>query len=858
MLQSNFHQDELSIILKNVLNPNKDIRKSSEQQIEQFLDQNFGQFLLELSKKISTETEEKQVRQVTSTIIKNMVNSIKYMNEWFNLPENLKKTIKENVLSTLNSSDVEIRKAAAIALSGICKIEIPRKQWLNIFDILINTSQNNNINVQLASLTTLEYIYEEIKKSDIPNEIVANLLNTYYSLLSKDNNNPQLVINTLNSIHKFLPFISDFVNEKNSKKKFYDLISKFVGDSNEEIRKVSFQIFIDICKNYYESLQDYIDNIFQFTKIIIEKDIESNKILCLDIWVNIGDIEDYRDNILNSAKIKSNNYLQRYFQPLSELCLKYIVTEDYNNDDNDSVSKVSYNLLSIMSKCCSYDFISIILNYIGANVNSNIEKIKYSALYAFKSIICTKHKNEFYPIIKDSLTMISDILLNNAPFHFKLLCAEIIKHITKYFCEELINDVVYFDKMITLYLELFKISTKEILYHILHSLNYLCRKVEWDEAQTNVLSKHINSLKIPILNICSNSNNYDTKNNVLEVAFSLIGCLGEHSALDVKDQMIEIFKILSNMFEKTLEEKNFPNLEICNYYQEYIASSLVGYVICGKADTNTTVILLQNIISSFKKRNSLYEEGITLIGGIAIFTQKYFDAVMQTVSPYLIKGLQSIDSPSLCQNSVVCLSDIIMALGDQNKYVNQFLPIILNILSSDNITQSIKPYCFIILGDVFMNCPNEALNYFDKIMIVIGEAIRLTQIKLNEETDQDTVNYYIDLREKILETIVCIFTEIRTINKTKEFIQFVSPIINYINFIGNDSINSVNIMKEGLFIIGDFCGSYKEDIKPLLDKDLINEMLYKIENDKIESKDNITMDNLEIARKNIEEVILNY
>ena len=50
-------------------------------------------------------------------------------------------------------------------------------------------------------------------------------------------------------------------------------------------------------------------------------------------------------------------------------------------------------------------------------------------------------------------------------------------------------------------------------------------------------------------------------------------------------------------------------------------------------------------------------------------------------------------------------------------------------------------------------CPDEALNYFVKIMIVIGEAIRVTQIKLNEETDQDTVNYYIELRKTILETI---------------------------------------------------------------------------------------------------------
>ncbi len=215
MLQQNSQTDELSIILKNVLNPNQNIRKSSEEQIEQLLNQNFGKFIIELSKKISTESEEKQVRQISATIIKNMVNNIKYIKKWFELSENIKKTIKENVLSSLNSNDIDIRKAAALALAGICKVEIPKKQWLNIFDILMNTSLNSNLNVQLASLTTLEYIYEEIKKVDIPNNIVANLLNMYYSILSKDNINTKLVINTLNSILKFLPFIFDFINDKN-------------------------------------------------------------------------------------------------------------------------------------------------------------------------------------------------------------------------------------------------------------------------------------------------------------------------------------------------------------------------------------------------------------------------------------------------------------------------------------------------------------------------------------------------------------------------------------------------------------------------------------------------------------------
>jgi hypothetical protein len=83
--------DQLSIILKNALNPNQNIRQQSESQITQFLDQNFGLFLVELSKKIATEEEDNQVRQISSTIIKNMINNAKYKEEWFKLDENIKK-----------------------------------------------------------------------------------------------------------------------------------------------------------------------------------------------------------------------------------------------------------------------------------------------------------------------------------------------------------------------------------------------------------------------------------------------------------------------------------------------------------------------------------------------------------------------------------------------------------------------------------------------------------------------------------------------------------------------------------------------------------------------------------------------
>ena len=289
MNQQGAQNDQLTIILESALNNNQHIRKQAEEQINQLVEQNLGQFLIELSKKISFESEKKEVRQISATIIKNMIGNEKYTEAWCELPEETKKIIKDNILSTLASENIDIRKAAALAIAGICKIEIPRKKWLDIFNILSNTSQNNNLYIQLSSLTTLEYIYEEINKGDIPNETVADLLNTYHSLLTKENADPQLSLSTLKSVNKFLPFINDFINDKVSKIKFYDLIEKYVLNSNEKIRETALKIFIDISKIYYDSLQDYIDNIFQFTKVIIEKDIESNKIKSYEQHLLIND-----------------------------------------------------------------------------------------------------------------------------------------------------------------------------------------------------------------------------------------------------------------------------------------------------------------------------------------------------------------------------------------------------------------------------------------------------------------------------------------------------------------------------------------------------------------------------------------
>ena len=858
MEQQSYQEEQLSLFLENALNPDINIRKQAEDKINSICGQNFGGFLLELSKKISTEQEKKMVRQMSAVLIKNMLNREEYSPQWFNLNEEIKSVVKNNILSTLASNDIDIRKSAALTVAGICKLEIPAKQWLNIFDTLSSTSQNQDINIQLSSLTCLEYIFEEIKQSDLPLEISAKLLNTFYSLLNNDKIGDDLAFYSLKAILKFLPFIKEFLKQTEQKDKFYDLINKYVRHKEQNVREVSLKIFIELARLYYDTFENYIEKIYDFSDPIINNDVENNKILCMEIWATLGNEEDYRMNVINQVQKQSLCFVQKYNEQLSKLCLKFIVTEDYYNDEYN-VSFESYYLLSIMSRTCKNDFLKNMINYIASQMNQNqSEKLKYAGLNVFRAIIYTIHKQELYPVVKDSLGMVSQILIENSyPPHFKKLCAFILKAITKNFGEELVSDTIFFNKMIQLFVGLFNNSTKEVLYHLLMALNSLCKSVVWNETdQTNVLSKHMPNLCDKLLPICSNPNLYDKDHNIILITFYLLGTLGERSALDVKDYMTNYFKILTDMFEKTLKVETFPNIELAYNYQEYLTSALSGFLITGKATSFCAENLLKNIIETFKMRKSLYEEGISLIGAICNFIKSGFDKAMDLISPYIIQGLKSTNSFSICKASILCLSDIVLGLGTHNKYIGDFLPLIMNILSDNNIDRDLKSYCFNIISDLFISCQQEIFKYFDNIMNIIKGAMEATKESLSIDTETDTINHFIDLREHILETVSCIFSAIKDISKTKEFIPFVNGIIQYINLVSNDSLCcSFSILTQGLFLIADFCTVYQSDLVPLLNRGHIKNMINKIEKDKNIYKDPKFITGLNWAKNNLNIVL---
>ena len=77
-------QDPLTQILQNALSGNDSLRKEAESQITRLASENLSQFLITISSKISNEQEEKRVRQISATLIKNIISKDEYTQKYLN------------------------------------------------------------------------------------------------------------------------------------------------------------------------------------------------------------------------------------------------------------------------------------------------------------------------------------------------------------------------------------------------------------------------------------------------------------------------------------------------------------------------------------------------------------------------------------------------------------------------------------------------------------------------------------------------------------------------------------------------------------------------------------------------------
>ena len=327
---------------------------------------------------------------------------------------------------------------------------------------------------------------------------------------------------------------------------FYNLLIKHLNTKSIELRNITLSIFLDLAKDYYDSFEYFNDILFDYTYNLVEYDTSTNKLLCIKIWNNLGMNEQ---RLLLSENKNCFYFLQKYYKALTEVCLKYIVTNEYENIDSDNdidnenflvnekknigimnnptgqtLSDCCYYLIRLMSQNCDYDFVEKMINYFNTYQESKDINFRYSAFNIFKAILETKHKKKLYPIICKNLDYIYGLINNSQiPSVLQKLCAKYLRSFSFYFINDIIEDEKIFDQLMNYFMTLIRVSPKVIIYISLGSMNNLCQGVKYNsDDASNKLSKYIKNLIEPLLSFGANIFLYDNKINIPMTSFRCI------------------------------------------------------------------------------------------------------------------------------------------------------------------------------------------------------------------------------------------------------------------------------------------------------------------------------------------------
>ena len=835
-------------------------RQNAEEKIKKLAEENLGQLLIDLSSIMSDKELKSEIRQISFKIFQNILMHPRYYENYLYLSSGIKNKIKDKIFQGFDSEEQNMRISAALAIYAISKIELPRNEFLFIFDIFTENFQKKSVNVQIATIITINFILKDVKNEEIiiSNENLAKLINIYDLILNRNNEreeNIELILDVFKSIKLNLPIIIKYIIASNKTYYFYNLLIKHLNIKSIELRNITLSIFLDLAKDYYYTFEYFNDILFDYTYNLVEYDTSTNKLLCIKIWNNLGMNE--QRFLLNENK-NCFYFLQKYYKALTEVCLKYIVTNEYENIDSDNdidnenflvnekknigimnnptgqtLSDCCYYLIRLMSQNCDYDFVEKMINYFNTYQESKDINFRYSAFNIFKAILETKHKKKLYPIICKNLDYIYGLINNSqVPSVLQKLCAKYLRSFSFYFINDIIEDEKIFDQLMNYFMTLIRVSPKVIIYISLGSMNNLCQGVKYNsDDASNKLSKYIKNLLEPLLSFGANIFLYDNKINIPMTSFRCISTIAEKTPSNCRVPMINTFRIIIEMFHSTLRKKKFKDEKIRLNFQEKIALCLSSFFKSRSVDKKGIELLFQYILKSVRQRNSFYEEGLKLLGDMALFVKIDFIQYFSQFKEYLVQGLKCFKKTSLCKESILCLGNIIQALEKNfNDYIDEYIPIIINIIADNKFDLNLKLECLKIISYIFIFCPKEALKSFDIVMQIIGSGIQALHVKLNCDIDNETQIYFNKLRDCLLDTLSCIFCMIQEIDKTNEFLPFVKPLINFVNFICDDiQVISIHVTKSCVKLIINFCKCYGKDIRNIVNFNLVKILLNKLE-----------------------------
>lgn len=463
---------------------NKAERQQAEITLKEYANQFYSDMVVYLSDGIMNESASGQVRTSFAIFLKNIIVGLPGVTRtWYDVSSETRLKVKSNLFPLLGSSNAAIRNTVSSCISGICSVEFVNKEWLDILDSLDKATETQ-LNYRIAALMTLKNIMQDVPFGCIPIESLSVVIFTIYKNLNA--NDPVEVRNeSLEALHYAISSFSFILEDDAKRESLIELIVGTINFSEIDLRIKGMQCLNEICRNFYEQIKGSMGALFNITmKVIKEQNPKDLKVQAFEFWITIAMAE--RKSIRN--KIPINNYIQTCEKNILDICIETIKQwkpSEEDEEDSNSLYKLSLYLIKYCSGCCSPDFINSVIAHMTEWMGQNDVVLKYSALSIFNSVLGTIHEETISKIVSESLSEIIKGLDDQNP-KIQEVTANIIDQISKYQYTKLVGtpeQVILLDKIC----QSLDTTNKLALKYILLSLHEISLKYKIEDNDRKCL-----------------------------------------------------------------------------------------------------------------------------------------------------------------------------------------------------------------------------------------------------------------------------------------------------------------------------------------------------------------------------------
>lgn len=818
--------------------------------------QNLSSFLTILGTILSDESKDPKIRILSAIVIKNsLLYSEDYRKKWkTEISKEEKDKIKLLILSTLASSQKNIRTMAGTVISSICKIDTPiTETWPDLLPSLTNNAFNEDINMKLSAIETLGYVCEELNMKSIDSANVDKIMNALIQNLIKGENTKQVILQLLKALSYAIRLAQKNFENKNERNIIMNSIFQ-IGDkyqTDEDVIEKIAMLFIEMLSisSYYDYIEEFFLQIMKFSFGIFEKYKESNDklaLFALEIILSVGDEEVSRINyeFINLNKIGNGNYTldkknRGYFNKISldlqKLIEQNVKLPDDENEDSWNISNACLKILNLMSQLTDsntmHKFYENLSKEIKMNANNNnqaqndinILNNRAKIWLLLGSCIARANISDIGKILNSNIYLIFEDIRQNISMPLKKSASYIILKVTKEIPK--IFDSSRLGKIIELLSTEIKASQDNIY------MANLCRSLQniikcFGDLETNKSSSSLSPYFEIILNNLfvgaeQDIKNYQSSAKTTLSRFMTIGTLIEYSSHDKQFQISQIIKQFLIQIESTQNNidamiKAGIDKETIFQIQEYYFSLLQK--LFNKYKTKIELDFADKIWqlteALFKYRQTVFDEANLAMSALARNMGETFEPIFKKYYPYVEYSIKYYSNNSLSKSGLVSLMHCIISVQKNIEKTKDIISTLIDVCVSNEVEKKNKTIAISIIGYVAMFEGTNFSIYVDPVMKLLFSAAQMG-FNLGYNIDEELIEFVKTLRFQIIQTFTCL--EMTFNNKENNILNsYMKDIFEFLKSCINDTkIQNLEILKSILSLINDLFGIYGSQFKEL-------------------------------------------